>query len=115
VTMKKLLLYTAVCAIVISAVGHTASPPKAEKEGTVKSITLPVIEVKLKEGEGVNKVETYCSICHTTGYIPMQPRFSSEKWSAIVHKMIVVFGAPVNEKDSKEIINYLSRFYGTGE
>ncbi len=42
----------------------------------------------------------------------MQPAFPADKWSAIVHKMIVVFGAPVNEDDSRTIINYLSKNYG---
>ena len=111
----KLLLYAVICSIFISTAGYAASPMETGQEGKVKSITLPVIDVMLKQGEGVGKVETYCSICHSPDYILMQPQFSSGKWSAIVHKMIVVFGAPVSEQDSKEIINYLYRSYGTGE
>lgn len=86
----------------------------AETGSTVKSITLPVISVELKDGVNKDKVESFCSICHSTDYIVMQPRFPREKWSAIVHKMIVVFGAPVNEERANEIIEYLSRAYGQG-
>ena len=113
--MKKLLLYIVILHVLTVMVGYPISRLDAAQEGTVRSITLPEIDVKLREGEGVRKVETFCTICHSPDYIVMQPRFSSDKWSAIVHKMIVVFGAPVIEEDSREIINYLYRLYGTGE
>jgi cytochrome c5 len=88
---------------------------ETEDKGAVKSIVLPVIEVDLKEGAGKDKADEFCNICHSADYITMQPRFPTDAWSAIVHKMIVVYGAPVNEDDSRTIINYLSSNYGTGK
>ncbi len=96
---------------VLTAIQSSIQPSGAG-EGAIKSITLPIIEIVLKEGEGRETAATYCSICHSADYITMQPAFPADKWSAIVHKMIVVFGAPVNEDDSRTIINYLSKNYG---
>lgn len=79
------------------------------------SINLPTIQTELKAGDGREKVEAYCNICHSTDYITMQPRFSKAQWTATVNRMIKVFGCPVNEDDAKKIINYLAANYGTGE
>ncbi|MBI5665722.1 MAG: cytochrome c [Nitrospirae bacterium] len=87
----------------------------AEDTSAVKSIILPVIEGELKEGAGKDETAAFCNICHSTDYITMQPRLPADTWSAIVHKMIVVYGAPVNEDDSRTIINYLSSTYGAGK
>ena len=62
-------------------------------------------------GPGDAPTAKYCSICHPTGYIPMQPRFPEAKWAAIVEKMRKVFGAPVPEKAAKEISRYLGSHY----
>ena len=113
--MKKLLHCIVILSMLTGAIGYVIPRLEAAQDETVRSITLPEIHVELREGEGVRKVETFCTICHSPDYIVMQPRFSSDKWSSIVHKMIVVFGAPVSEEDSKEIINYLYRVYGTGK
>jgi len=87
----------------------------AQDRPTVRSIDLPVIQTELRAGEGKEKVESYCVICHSTDYIPMQPRFSKGQWAAIVNKMIKVLGAPINEAEAKIIINYLTVNYGTGD
>ncbi len=91
-----------------------AAPAEAaEATGDVHTITLPNISVELKAGAGRDKVATFCNICHSTDYIVMQPRFSGKKWSAIVQKMINVFGAPVNEADAAVIRQYLTAQYGS--
>ena len=83
-------------------------------QGTVHSINLPETRVELKPGEGLPKVETFCNICHSLDYITMQPKFTRPQWTATVNKMIKVFGAPINEEDSRLIANYLVAQYGTG-
>ena len=86
----------------------------ARAQDTARSITLPETRVELKPGEGLTKVETFCSICHSLDYIVMQPRFTKPKWSAVVHKMIKVFGAPITEGDATLIVDYLFAQYGAG-
>jgi cytochrome c5 len=87
----------------------------ADSSGHVHSITLPRVPVELKAGPGREKVETYCSICHSTDYIIMQPRFPEKKWGEIVNKMIKVFGAPIPAETAKEITAYLGSAYSTGK
>ena len=92
------------------------APPKTTADaGTVHSITIPNIQVPLKEGDGRSKAEAYCSVCHSTDYITMQPKFSRAQWTATVTKMIKAFGAPIPLDDADTIINYLSSNYGTGK
>jgi sulfite dehydrogenase (cytochrome) subunit B len=87
----------------------------AEGSGRVHSITLPEVAVKLKPGPGRDKVESYCTICHSTDYIIMQPPFSEKKWGEIVNKMIKVFGAPIPADVAKEITKYLGTEYSSGK
>ncbi|HUL00028.1 MAG TPA: hypothetical protein VLX29_04155 [Nitrospirota bacterium] len=82
---------------------------------TIHSIELPVIQVQLKPGPGLDKVSTLCNVCHSLTYITMQPAFPRVTWTAEVNKMIKVMGAPINEEDAKTIIDYLSTAYGTGK
>ena len=113
--MNIMFMLTAALFLSVMLMQHNAVSMEAANESAVKSIVLPAIDSDLKEGAGKDKVATYCNICHSPDYISMQPPFPADKWSAIVHKMIVVFGAPVNEADSRTIIDYLSSNYGTGK
>jgi hypothetical protein len=99
---------------VLMAVILMAGISYAGSQGAVRSIELPQIHIELKAGDGREKVEALCNICHSLDYITMQPRFARSQWAAVVNKMIKVMGAPINESDSKTIINYLVRNYGTG-
>ncbi len=82
--------------------------------GSVHRLEIPVVEVHLKPGPGLDKVSTLCNICHSVDYITMQPAFPRATWAAEVNKMIKVMGAPINEEDAKTIENYLVANYGTG-
>ena len=110
--MKKRFLLTALIAFFALIIQPNVKYSLAGQEGPVKSITLPEVETKLKEGEGMDKTMTYCGICHSVDYITMQPPFPNAKWSEVVHKMINVFGAPISEDDAQIIINYLAERYG---
>ena len=79
-----------------------------------QSIDLPSIAVRVREGAGKDKVDTYCSLCHSTDYITMQPRFTKAQWTATVAKMIQTFGAPIGADDRDTIVQYLTSNYGTG-
>ena len=70
--------------------------------------------VALKPGRGLNQVEGHCSACHSLDYIPMNsPFLDAAGWNAEVTKMIRAFGAPIDDASAKEIVDYLTRNYGS--
>ena len=106
--MKTIML---LMTIVISAVaGFTYAAP----ENSDHTIVLPEIRVELRPGEGKDRTEILCNICHSLDYITMQPKVPRAQWAATVNKMIKVMGAPIKEDDAKKIIDYLVANYGTG-
>ncbi|MGO8989858.1 MAG: c-type cytochrome [bacterium] len=84
----------------------------AGPQNSIHSIVLPNIQTELKAGEGKEKIQTLCAICHSLDYITMQPRLTRAQWTATVNKMIK-FGAPINENDAQRIIGYLTMQYGS--
>lgn len=67
---------------------------------------------QLLPGEGMHQTLAYCSICHSTEYIPMNaPAQDRAGWQKTVTKMIEVYGAPIPEGDRALIVNYLSAKY----
>ena len=69
--------------------------------------------VQLKKAAGLDKVEANCQACHSLDYIPMNsPYFDKAGWTAEVNKMIKAYGAPVDESDAKDIVDYLTKNYG---
>jgi mono/diheme cytochrome c family protein len=69
--------------------------------------------IKLKPGNGLDKVEANCQACHTLAYIPMNsPFLKPAGWDAEVTKMIKAYGAPIDDADAKAIAEYLKANYG---
>jgi hypothetical protein len=70
--------------------------------------------VALKDGPGRDKVEANCASCHSLDYIlGNSPFMTRQVWDAEVTKMVKAFGAPISDADSKEIVDYLTKYYGT--
>jgi hypothetical protein len=113
--MKNILIISAVVMLVLVSLNTYSQGTADQGNEMVHSITLPVMQVQLKPGPGLDKVSTLCNICHTLKYITMQPPLSKATWSAEVNKMIKVMGAPINEQDANTIIDYLAANYGTGK
>ena len=66
--------------------------------------------IRLKQGAGLDKVESNCSGCHSLDYVPMNsPVLDAAGWDAEVAKMINAFGAPIDETDAKIIADYLKK------
>lgn len=103
--MKK----TAVFAILLAA----SVSANAKEGGTVRSITLPVVETTLADGEGKVVMMANCSSCHSLDYIVMQPKLSPDVWTGTVNKMRKVFGAEISDADAGVIASYLAMNYGT--
>jgi mono/diheme cytochrome c family protein len=66
----------------------------------------------LRPGDGVEVAEANCGTCHSADYINYQPPGKGAKfWEAEVHKMVVVYGAPITESDAAAITAYLAAQY----
>ena len=96
--------------------GQVAQPqPEGYDTGSRYGINgaWPTQVQPLANGAGRNQVQAYCSICHNTTYISMQPPLPGEKWAEIVHKMRDTFGAKLYIPDTmaQPIIEYLQAHY----
>jgi cytochrome c5 len=114
---NRIMLMSAVFSIVLSSgIASAENPGAASSQSSgIRSIDLPVIQIDLKQGPGLEKTSTLCNICHSLDYITMQPPFSRAQWTGTVNKMVKVLGAPINDDDAKTIIEYLSTSYGNGK
>ena len=69
--------------------------------------------VSLAQGEGVERVQAACAICHSLDYIVMNSPFQDRAaWEKTVTKMVKVMGAPITPEDTTAIVAYLDRHYG---
>jgi hypothetical protein len=65
----------------------------------------------LAPGPDRDLVSGYCSTCHSTRYITMQPPLPPQAWEAEVNKMVHTMGASIPESDVPKIIHYLQTHY----
>ena len=75
--------------------------------------TLPDETAALTPGPHVD-VAQVCGSCHSVDYITTQPPGHADPrafWSAEVAKMRKAFGAPVDDKDAAQIVEYLASTY----
>jgi mono/diheme cytochrome c family protein len=75
---------------------------------------LPVETAAFKPGPNLEVVQNNCTGCHSADYIATQPRgpkFKTDFWQAEVTKMIKVYGAPIDDADSRKIVEYLAQTY----
>jgi sulfite dehydrogenase (cytochrome) subunit B len=68
--------------------------------------------VQLAEGAGRELTAARCVICHSVDYIAMvSPAMNRNAWEKSIRKMIDTFGAPVNDAEAQQIVDYLSEHY----
>jgi cytochrome c5 len=114
-TMNRLIAMTLAGALLSGALlGATAAKPAAAPM-VVKSIELPSIATELPPGPGRDTVAVSCILCHSPRYITGQPPFKRAVWVAEVDKMRKVYGAPIEEAQAKEIVDYLVAIRGSEE
>ncbi len=88
------------------------SPPVALSDDSVYQVSAyPLYPPELAEGEGRSETEGFCSLCHSTRYITMQPPLPAATWEAEVTKMRKTFGAPIPDASAVLIIKYLQAHY----
>src|SRR5437867_1085541 len=88
-------------------------PPTPARSGTAPA-RADESQIKLKDGPGKDAVLTNCVACHSLDYIPMNSPFLNRAgWEASVNKMIKAMGAPIRPEEVPEIVDYLSKNYGS--
>jgi hypothetical protein len=85
--------------------------PKETDGATFGVTAYPLYPPDLPAGPGREDIQSYCSTCHSTRYITMQPPLPSETWAAEVNKMVKVMGQPIPEDVQPVIIKYLQTHY----
>ncbi len=90
----------------------TIGPGLAATE-SAKTIVLPPEDWDLRPGPGLQRVQLSCVLCHSLDYIKLQPPLTKAQWSAVVTKMIRVYGAKITADDAGTISDYLAEYYGT--
>ena len=66
--------------------------------------------VTLAQGDGVERVQAACVMCHSLDYIVMNSPFQdrARRWEKTVTKMVKVMGAPITPEDTAAIVDYLA-------
>jgi cytochrome c5 len=76
------------------------------------AIAADETRIALAEGEGRDRVQALCSMCHSVDYIVMNsPFLDAAGWEKSVRKMITVMGAPISDADAAIIVRYLAAHY----
>jgi mono/diheme cytochrome c family protein len=102
--MTKRMISSLVLWAVLAITGATLAKPLSYK--------LPDDIAVFKPGPGVEVAQSNCASCHSADYINFQPpKKGPAFWEAEVQKMIKVYHAPIDEKDAKEIADYLAKTY----
>jgi hypothetical protein len=71
--------------------------------------------IELASAPGREIVEKSCNSSHSLDYVTMNsPMLDDKGWTSEVNKMIGAFGAPIKPTETRIIIDYLVKNYGTG-
>ena len=86
--------------------------PAALTDDSVYQVSAyPQYSPQLAEAEGSAETASFCSLCHSTRYITMQPPLPAASWEAEVTKMRKTFGAPIPDASAALIVKYLQAHY----
>ena len=94
--------------------GESLAQPSAKVEQAEAGYSVapfPSLPADLAEGVGRAETESFCSLCHSTRYITMQPPLPAQTWEAEMNKMIKTYGAQIPEAPAKKILAYLQAHY----
>ena len=93
----------------------------SRKLGAAAALALSIVaaaqadesSVALAPGEGLERVQAACALCHSLDYIVMNSPFQDRAgWEKTVTKMVKVMGAPLTAEDTAAIVAYLDARYG---
>jgi hypothetical protein len=89
-------------------------PSVSSAGATYDAGAYPLFPASFPAGAGRQETEAYCTMCHSTRYIIMQPPLPPQTWTDEVHKMIKVYGASIPEDATQRIIQYLQANFSAG-
>jgi mono/diheme cytochrome c family protein len=102
------------CGIMLAMAAATAPPATAVEAApgqTTPDASRPDSD-ELVNAPGRERA-VQCGACHSLDYIQMNSRFLDlAGWTAVVNKMINVYGAPIAKTDVDAIARYLTEHYG---
>jgi hypothetical protein len=93
----------------LTAVLLASMPALAQQLPTIKStsVDLPSGDSLFPGGAKADAINNNCLACHSADMVLNQPALPRTTWEAEVHKMIKVYGAPVDDGDVPAIVDYL--------
>jgi hypothetical protein len=87
------------------------APSELSPDSNYQVSAYPVPGTDLAPGNGSQEVRIYCSTCHSTIYITMQPPLPRATWEGEVNRMNKTFGAAIPDEITQKIILYLQLHY----
>jgi len=90
---------------------YQAAPLELKADSVYEVGAYPSFPPEFAAGEGLQETTSFCSMCHSTRYITMQPPLPAATWDAEVTKMIKAYGAPIPEASANRIRLYLQQHY----
>ena len=88
-----------------------AAPNEMAPDSEYGGSSYPLYPPEMAAGDGKVETEGYCSMCHSTRYITMQPPLPAAAWEAEVAKMRKTFGATIPDEAASKIVGYLRTHY----
>lgn len=88
-----------------------AAPQQITPDSEYSVNPYPLHPPDLEAGDGKAEVEGYCSMCHSTRYITMQPPLPAATWESEVTKMKKTFGGTIPDETAAKITRYLQEHY----
>jgi hypothetical protein len=76
------------------------------------AVELPDAGATFPGGPEAEAINNNCLACHSTEMVLNQPALPHAAWDGIVHKMIAVYKAPIDDKDVAAIVAYLDQTKG---
>ncbi|MEY9884811.1 hypothetical protein [Bradyrhizobium sp. USDA 328] len=76
---------------------------------------LPAGDALFPGGPEADAINNNCLACHSADMVLNQPALPRSTWESEVHKMIKVYGAPVQDSDVPAIVDYLAKVKGSGQ
>ena len=89
-------------------VGTANAVEPSWEDGPVFRIDLTHDEAALPPGPNRELFQVSCTICHSPRLALTQPRHSEAQWTAVVHKMVAAYGAPLSKEQERDIVGYLA-------
>jgi hypothetical protein len=111
--------------VVLAIIGHpgpkdlpppaaTSAPTNAPQTFVLKSVSveLPASDMTFPGGAAAEAINANCLSCHSASMVLTQPNLAREAWAAEVDKMIHAFKAPIDQRNTTAIVDYLSETKG---